>query len=181
MEDTFVDKAKWHDKRFSFEAACHNAGIEDHKDFIGRAYLKGLSGGAIAEMFHEDFNIIVSVRHIQKIIRELGIMRPKAEARALAIESGRMVYRKKPEHEKYRGKGISAGIRLGLLTDAGFKCSLCGNGRHNGYSIEIHHKDFNEKNNEPNNYEVLCYLCHRGTHENKANITELAENNIDKE
>lgn len=149
---------------YKFFYACQKEGIEDNKEYIKNLYLSGLSCNAIAEHFYEKYKISTSIRNINNYVHNLGITRNKSSAKRIAINSGRMVYRKKPEIEKYYGKYISAGIRLSLLEENEFKCSLCGNGRHNGYSIEIHHKDKNPQNNDHSNLQVVCFLCHRGIH-----------------
>ena len=119
----------------------------------------------ISEYVFKEHGLLTSYRNILGKINELGITRTYGDAKKIAIKKRRMIYRKKREEEKYRAKSISAGTRLFLLEEAEYRCSLCGNGREQGVSLEIHHKDFNEKNNDINNYQVVCFLCHRGLHE----------------
>lgn len=160
MRKRVYKKGFWYD--------CYNIGIEDLDTFIGKLYLGGKSTNEIAEYFFSKYKITVSGRNICKYVSKLGITRSKSEGKAVAIKSGRMVYRKKKAWEKYSAKGISAGTRLKVLTRDDFRCVLCGNGRHNGYSVELHHKDGDSSVED--NLETLCFLCHRGLHENKKNL-----------
>jgi 5-methylcytosine-specific restriction endonuclease McrA len=118
----------------------------------------------VAENILKKFNVTISPKGVEYYL-DPEIKRTYSEAKKLAIKRGRMIYKKKPEHEKYKGKYVSAGARMLLLQKADYKCEMCGNGRHTGDSIEIHHKDFNEKNNDISNFQVLCFRCHRGLHE----------------
>jgi len=163
---------KTNDRRYRFWYVCYDKGIKDPEKFICDMYLSGKSSIEIAEYFLKEKEITVSSKNIQNYIKRNGITRTKAEAKKLAIKTGRMIYRKKPEHEKYHVKYISAGLRLKLLQEADYKCKYCGNGRHNGYSIELHHKNGPESTEE--NLDVICFLCHRGLHENK----KKEENNL---
>jgi hypothetical protein len=47
-----------------------------------------------------------------------------------------------------------------LLKD---KCEMCGDEPGKFY-LQIHHKDKNRKNNEPENLATLCRYCHCETH-----------------
>jgi len=48
------------------------------------------------------------------------------------------------------------------------KCEICGKTAHH-----IHHKDFNHKNNDPENLQPLCTLCHAKIHGIDLRISEL--------
>lgn len=153
------------EKTPTLHEALLKVGIKNAKEYIQKLYRSGLSCPAIAEKFFKKFQISVTPRGIEYYI-PAEMKRSKAEAKRLAIKTGRMVYRKKPEHEKYKRKYISAGLRMKVLDRDNFKCRFCGNGREDGYSLEIHHKDFNPENNELENLAVACFLCRRGLHEN---------------
>ena len=161
---THYDINPLYDGRFKFFYACRKAGIEDNKPYIIDLYQSGLSSLEIVEHFKEKYNIITSPRNIQHYIKQAGIVRTYSEAKLLAIKNKRHIYKKKPEHEKYHGRGIQVKLRLSIFERDKFVCQLCGNGKHNGSSIEIHHIDKNPKNNNIDNLQTLCFLCHRGIH-----------------
>ena len=46
-------------------------------------------------------------------------------------------------------------------------CERCGFVAKDNCQIDIHHKDRNRKNNEPENLETLCANCHRLEHSNE--------------
>jgi len=56
-------------------------------------------------------------------------------------------------------------IRIRLIQERGNKCEKCGlyEWRKEKISIEVHHKDGNKKNNQPENLELLCPNCHSQT------------------
>lgn len=41
------------------------------------------------------------------------------------------------------------------------------------HHVELHHKDFNKKNNNPNNFVALCPNHHRLLHASKINLEDL--------
>jgi len=168
-----------YNKHDSFSIFCQTVlGVQDITKFLQEKYTSGMSCNHLSEHFLKEYGVKVTAKGIEYYLKKNYIynsdgqlvpdsdfsMRTKALAKRNAMSKKRMVYRKKPEHEKYKSKSISAGTRMELLLEADYRCSLCGNGRHNGSSLEIHHKDFNEKNNNNSNYQVLCFLCHRGLH-----------------
>jgi len=51
--------------------------------------------------------------------------------------------------------------RLKLLLKSLFKCEICGE---TGKVLIIHHKDFNPKNDDPNNLMIVCPTCHFKEH-----------------
>jgi len=137
-------------------------GIDDFKDFVKNLYVEGMSGNEISEYFKEKHSISVSARHITSVVGEYGLIRSKKESKFNAIKRGRMVYIKKPEHEKYRVKSISAKRRFEVLTRDGYKCKYCGQGPDDGATLEIHHIDGPEST--PDGLQTLCFRCHRGVH-----------------
>ena len=150
------------DKRFRFWYACQDAGITEPEAYMGQLYINGMSCDEIAEKLLADHQVTVDKRNIGNYIKKMGIVRNKSEARFLAMKKKRVVYKKKPEHEKYYAKQIGLKRRMEILERDKFTCKLCGNGRHNGYSVEIHHKDGPENNWD--NLETRCWMCHRGKH-----------------
>jgi len=55
-------------------------------------------------------------------------------------------------------------VKKYLFKKHNYKCSKCGWGEINPYSkiipLQVHHKDGNRKNNNPNNVDLLCPNCH---------------------
>lgn len=131
-------------------------------EYLAKLYKSGKSCNEITELLKDRHNITITARALADRIRKETPIRGKKEAKNNAIKSGRMVYFKKPEHQKYYSKGISARIRSEVFIRDEYKCTKCGNGPKNGYSIEIHHK--NGPNNDMENLETLCFQCHRGLH-----------------
>ena len=136
------------------------------REFLLDQYKSGKSFIHIAEYLLEKYKIEITPKGIEYYIPQEE-RRTRSEARKLAIKSKRMIYKKKTKREKYHVKYVPAGIRLKVLLRDEYRCTLCGNGRKEGYSLELHHKEGIESTME--NLETLCYLCHRGLHENKRN------------
>lgn len=73
---------------------------------------------------------------------------------------------KDPNTATVKGRGLSATIRMYLIEQAGFKCSMpgCGWGKVNpttgNVPLEIEHVDGNCMNNHPDNLIVMCPNCH---------------------
>ena len=158
-----------YNKHNRFSKVCYTFlgwDVETMKKKLNEMYLSGMSCDHISDWFWDKYKFAISSKGISGHIERSNI-RSASAAKRVAMSSGRMVYKKKEPNEKYRSKYISAGVRIKLLNENDYKCSLCGNGRHNGSSLEIHHKDFNEKNGDISNLQVLCFLCHRGIHELK--------------
>jgi predicted methyltransferase len=137
--------------------------IDNINEHLKNMYKSGMSCNHIAEYFKTNHNISISPKGVEYYLKNNYTynkegklipgkdfsMRTLNKAKRLAIKSGRMIYRKTPK-QRHSQKGISASTRLQLLTDNDFKCSICGNGRHNGYSLNIHDN------------KVLCSLCLNG-------------------
>lgn len=150
------------DKRNSFLNGCKKNKIDDPWNYVKTLYLQGLSCNALSELFLEKYQIRVSAKHLSENIRKMGILRGYKERKLNAMKMGRMVYVKKPAHQLYKRKSISAKMRAEIMYRDKYRCILCGNGPKNGYSIEVHH--INGPESAYDNLEVLCFECHRGKH-----------------
>jgi len=150
------------DKRYRFWHACYDAGITEPEAYMGQLYVNGMSCGELAEHLNTKYEIGADKRNVENYIKKMGIMRNRSDARFIAMKKGRVTYQTKSEKEKYYSKQITLKVRTEVLERDNYKCKLCGNGRHNGYSVEIHHKNGPESNIE--NLQTLCWMCHKGKH-----------------
>jgi len=67
-------------------------------------------------------------------------------------------------YEPY-GPGFNKNIKKYVFDRDGGVCQICHKLIVNGHNI--HHKDYNKKNNEPNNLILLCIPCHSQTNTNR--------------
>ena len=121
---------------------------------LWKLYQSNMSIAAIAEKYG------ASQGGIQNKLRRAGYkLRGLSEAHKLAFATGRKVpksvsgekhwmWRGGTERRSYRGKVKKEECKLCQVTTR----------------LEIHHKDFDHYNNDPDNLEVLCVTCHRRLH-----------------
>jgi 5-methylcytosine-specific restriction endonuclease McrA len=151
----------------TFSSRCSIMGIEDSNAYVCGSYKNGMSCNEIQEHLLKHYNISVSTRHLNDIVKAEGITRDYSDRKRNAIKRGRMVYHKKNEMEKYKRKSLSFKIRMRALERDKFKCCLCGGSPETGYVLELHH--LNGPENDLENLQTLCFACHRGVHENLMN------------
>jgi 5-methylcytosine-specific restriction endonuclease McrA len=150
-------------KKMPFWNTLYKAGVHDVEKMIGELYESGMSCGEIREFVANKYNAYCSSRNILDYVKRSGVaIRDKKASKINAIKRGRMIYYKKPEHEKYKSKVLSIKIRLEVLTRDKFQCVLCGNSPKTGHSLEIHH--LKPESNKIDDLRTLCFLCHRGLH-----------------
>ena len=133
--------------------------IDDRNNLIVSYYLKGLSSGEIFELANWD----LSIRQIQRIIKEAGITRDQKTAFRMAIDKGRVTYHKKPKGELKHRKRLSTAARMKVLKKYDYRCQLCGATAKDA-RIQIDHKDEDPSNNDEDNLWVLCEECNKGKH-----------------
>lgn len=69
--------------------------------------------------------------------------------------------------EEY-GKEFDNALKEQIRFRDKYKCRICGCSQiENGRQLDIHHKDYNKKNNDINNLIALCIRCHRKTSHNR--------------
>lgn len=71
------------------------------------------------------------------------------------------------EHTEY-GSEFDSALKERVRFRDNYKCQLCGCSQvENGKCLDVHHKDYNKKNNDINNLVALCISCHRKTNFNR--------------
>lgn len=153
----------------TFKAKCIAAGIFNPDEFLCKQYQKGLSTNEIAELLHDQHAITITSKAIADKIKPFLKLRTYSERKNNAIKRGRMVYFKKPESMKYKSNGISVKTRFLVMSRDDFRCQKCGGNAASGHILELHH--IKGKESTPENLITLCFLCHRGLHATKTNIT----------
>ena len=124
-----------------------------------------LSGPEIANKISNESGIQISVRHIQRYLKQLGITRTYSEAFNLAIKKGRKSYKhlSKPIKSSEFRKGINLKVRYEILKRDNFRCVLCGQTARNTLLVIDHIAAIVKGgSNDPNNLRVLCRECNHG-------------------
>lgn len=71
------------------------------------------------------------------------------------------------ENTEY-GAEFDSNLKEQIRFRDGYKCKVCGCTQlENGRQLDVHHKDYNKKNNKPDNLASLCMTCHRKTNGNR--------------
>jgi len=154
------------DKRYKFLNQCEDIGLSDPWPLVTKMYRdEKKSCNEISEWFFENHKIKVTPKYLSEKLKASGDLRDHRARKLNAIKSGRMVYKKKSPEELYIAKSISLSTRIAVFERDNHKCQICGNGPDTNYSIEIHHK--NPDSNKIDDLQTLCYLCHKGLHEEK--------------
>jgi len=110
----------------------------------------------------EMVNLGITTRQMQRILKQLGVMRTQRDSYILAIKSGRMKYKKlSPEQLKAR-KTVQSKLRFLVFKRDGFKCKICGSTATEALRLEVDHIDENPTNNAIENLQTLCDRCNKG-------------------
>ena len=64
-------------------------------------------------------------------------------------------------YEPY-GSEFNDELKLFIRERDNFKCKMCDE-KENGNALDVHHIDYNKKNNTTNNLVALCHSCHTKT------------------
>lgn len=136
--------------------------IEDLKQRILELYKEGMSGTEIKEAL----NLPVNVRTVQRVIKSAGLMRTKSESFRLAIQRGRVKYKRLGpgmSAKEFR-KGISLTLRYAALQRDTFRCTLCGHGVKDGMKLEVDHivRPIEGGQNSLENLRTVCSACNIG-------------------
>ena len=99
--------------------------------------------------------------------------RPKHNCASCGKEIGTIIYRERRSNEYYcnrecydnrRKKNLKRLKRHTKFYDTLLEESQCECGVNDKFLLQIHHKDGNHNNNEPNNLEIVCGNCHIKRH-----------------
>ena len=79
-------------------------------------------------------------------------------------------------YNKYEGK-FGFDLREDIRKRDGYRCQFCSVHQDDieKLSLDVHHIDYNPKNNDLNNLISLCRACHRKNHINRNRINYLKE------
>lgn len=153
-------------------AHCKQKRIAEHyripfNTLIKKWYLEDmLSGEAIAKKINKEVvGISITSRSIHDKLNEIGISRNKSSARVVGIRNGRVNYdslRKPIKSIEYR-KGISLGVRYGILKRDKFRCTICGSDASENRLIVDHIMPVvRGGTNTIDNLRTLCTACNHG-------------------
>lgn len=120
-----------------------------------KLYLSGLS----ALQVKNKLQLSLSVRQIQRIFASDKVIRPRNIAYQLAVKMGRVGAHKKESTIK-RMK-LPPMLRMMIFRRDNYRCQICG-ATGKDRLLEIDHIDFNPRNNDPQNLQVLCEWCNSG-------------------
>lgn len=138
-------------------------GVTDVEAELIRLYAdEHLSAVEISEKLAEG-GITLSPRSIQRIVKEGGAIRAKADSFRLAIKRGRVQWAYKDPRYKARKGQVHKGMRLSILTRDGFRCVLCGATAQTNI-LEVDHiiARVNGGGDTPDNLRTLCHDCNVG-------------------
>ncbi len=110
----------------------------------------------------ETLGITISIRQIQRILKQDGLIRTPGDAFRLAVTQGKVTYYHKPEHLKAKRKTFSMKQRYRIFTRDHFTCQACGMTPKEGIRIEIDHKNEDATDNRDENLQAFCNLCNTG-------------------
>jgi 5-methylcytosine-specific restriction endonuclease McrA len=122
-------------------------------------YASGLS----AQQIKDKYKIPTTVRSIQRFLAKHSATRPRKVAYDMAVKEGRLGAHKKQSSIK-RMK-LPPMLRYMLFKRDNFRCQICG-ATAKDRLLEIDHIDFDVRNNDPKNLQVLCEWCNKGRRKN---------------
>lgn len=123
-----------------------------NREPIRELYVQGLS----AQEIKDTLRIDITVRQIQRIVKEFGINRSVGDAFRNAVKRNRVKFHYNPN--KTKRLSLSPKLRYQVLTRDNFKCVKCGSNE----LIEVDHMDENKNNSIISNLQTLCHVCNIG-------------------
>lgn len=115
------------------------------------------SGKYTTEKIAENYGL--TVRQVQRIAKNNGIIRTQAEANRIAAPLKN--YHTIPMELRVKRKQIGLKQRYRIIRDHPY-CVNCGRRPNEGIRLEVDHIDENAENNADNNLQVLCGQCNSG-------------------
>lgn len=101
----------------------------------------------------------VSVRQVQRVAKDAGIIRTQAEANKLMAPFKN--YHTTPVELRVKRKQLTLKTRYSIIKAHPY-CTNCGRRPDEGIRLEVDHIDENAENNAPENLQVLCSQCNTG-------------------
>ncbi len=145
-----------------------------YEDKIKELYESGLSCADIKETL----NILVTVRSIQRFLKEFGQSRPREVALSMARAREKQVqgiHKYWNGYEKCINTTLGRGTRYKILKRDNFKCVLCGRDATDGVKLTVDHivpnKTKHYSNTDLKNLRTLCFECNIG----RNNVDYLAQ------
>ena len=136
--------------------------LDNVKNEVIDLYNNGYGCPAIVSMLE----LPVTARSVQRYLKSIGIIRPRALALEMAEERRQQTISAKwsnyvPQHKR---SSVSSARRYRIMARDGFKCQICGNGLKQGAVLEIDHKIaiMNGGTNEDSNLQTICNICNNG-------------------
>ena len=128
----------------------------EERDKMVQLYKSGLSAYEI----HEYLSPRITARQIQRIMRDLGIVRTHGDAFRLAVAKGRVPYDKRKKGKKPR-KAVNNALRWSIMTRDGFQCRACGRtAKH--CPLDVDHINGIPTDDRQENLQILCQDCNLG-------------------
>ena len=123
-----------------------------NREPIRELYIEGLSSQEIKDVL----KLNISVRQIQRIIKEMGVSRTIGDAFRNAVKRDRVhfAYVK----DKVKRLTLSPKLRYQVLERDGFKCVKCGSNN----VLEVDHIDEDKNHSVIENLQTLCHQCNQG-------------------
>lgn len=133
--------------------------MKQRKDYDLNKIIQLYKSGCSSPEIKETIDVPITIRQIQRIIKDSGIKRSMSETKLLSIKRGRMIYKTKPN--KIKRKTIYLKMRMQALLRDNFKCVMCGADK-TVSRIEIDHINENKNDNRLENLQTLCEDCNKG-------------------
>lgn len=118
------------------------------------------SAQMISDKILQDFEIRVTARTIQRIMKKKGVVRSGGEAFGLAVSQNRVPWR--TGRAKNEVLSLSPELRMKIMKQDGFKCVVCGNTPPNCALVVVRRvKVCDGGLNLKDNFQTVCRDCEK--------------------